>query len=184
MTDPTNDAILDATRALVIDFGVRRTTLSDVARRAGVSRMTVYRRYPDVEALVRELMTREFGNAISEQETTVPVADTRVRVVRRVIGVTRALAANPLLRRILDVEPELVLPYLLGRVGETHQVALAVLVHEIREGQREGSVRAAPPETIALTLLLLAQTFLFGGASLDDQRWRELEHVVDAALRP
>ena len=54
------------------------------------------------------------------------------------------------------------LPYLLGRVGETHQVALAVLAHEIREGQREGSVRAAPPETIALTLVLLAQAFLFG----------------------
>ena len=34
MTDPTTDAILDATRASVLDFGIRRTTLTDVARRA------------------------------------------------------------------------------------------------------------------------------------------------------
>ena len=32
--------------------GVRRTTLTDVARRAGVSRMTIYRRWPDVRTLV------------------------------------------------------------------------------------------------------------------------------------
>ena len=53
MTDPTTDAILDAARASVAQFGIRRTTLSDVARLAGVSRMTVYRRYPDLPALIR-----------------------------------------------------------------------------------------------------------------------------------
>jgi AcrR family transcriptional regulator len=44
VSDATTEAILDATRASVLDFGIRRTTLTDVARRAGVSRMTVYRR--------------------------------------------------------------------------------------------------------------------------------------------
>ena len=46
--------------------GVRRTTLTDVARRAGVSRMTVYRRFPDVAALLQALMTREFGALVVE----------------------------------------------------------------------------------------------------------------------
>ena len=48
-----DDALLDAVRACVMAVGVRRTTLTDVARRAGVSRMTLYRRFPDVEALLR-----------------------------------------------------------------------------------------------------------------------------------
>ena len=65
MSDATTEAILDATRASVLDFGIRRTTLTDVARRAGVSRMTVYRRYPDVDAVLRDLMTREFGAAMA-----------------------------------------------------------------------------------------------------------------------
>ena len=58
MTDPTTDAILDAARVSVRQSGIRRTTLSDIARLAGVSRMTVYRRYPDLPAVIRDLMTR------------------------------------------------------------------------------------------------------------------------------
>ena len=47
-----DDAVLDAARDCVLGYGVRRTTLTDVARRAGVSRMTVYRRWPDVQSLI------------------------------------------------------------------------------------------------------------------------------------
>ena len=46
--------------------GVRRTTFSDVARRAGVSRMTLYRRFPDLEAVLSALMTREFGVLVQQ----------------------------------------------------------------------------------------------------------------------
>ena len=42
------DRVLDAARACVLAVGVRRTTVTDVARRAGVSRMTLYRRFPDL----------------------------------------------------------------------------------------------------------------------------------------
>ena len=40
--DPQS-AYLDAARACILDVGWRRTTLTEVARRAGVSRMTIYR---------------------------------------------------------------------------------------------------------------------------------------------
>ena len=59
MSDDTTQAILDATRSSILDLGVRRTTLTEVARRADVSRMTVYRHYPDVDAILRDLMTRD-----------------------------------------------------------------------------------------------------------------------------
>ena len=41
---------LDAARACILDVGWRRTTLTEVARRAGVSRMTIYRAWPDMPA--------------------------------------------------------------------------------------------------------------------------------------
>jgi AcrR family transcriptional regulator len=59
------DAVLDAARDCVLAVGVRRTTLTDVARRAGVSRMTIYRRWPDVQTLVADLMTREWAEVVS-----------------------------------------------------------------------------------------------------------------------
>ncbi|MGH2970425.1 MAG: helix-turn-helix domain-containing protein, partial [Solirubrobacteraceae bacterium] len=62
--EPAEDAVLDAARACVLAVGFRRTTFSDVARRAGVSRMTLYRRFPDLETLLSSLMTREFGRVV------------------------------------------------------------------------------------------------------------------------
>ena len=59
LLDPVLDPVLDAAREVVLAVGVRRTTLTEVARRAGLSRMTIYRRWPDVRALVADLMTRE-----------------------------------------------------------------------------------------------------------------------------
>ena len=58
--------MLEAARACVLAVGVRRTTFSDVARRAGVSRMTLYRRFPDLETLLSTLMTWEFGQVVEE----------------------------------------------------------------------------------------------------------------------
>src|SRR6478736_6752607 len=60
--------VLDATRDAVLAVGVRRTTLTDVARRAGVSRMTLYRLVPDVTTLILEVMTREFAALMAAAE--------------------------------------------------------------------------------------------------------------------
>ena len=171
MTDPTTAAILDATRATVLDFGVRRTTLTDIARRAGVSRMTVYRRYPDLDAVLRELMTREFGATL---EATAAAAardgeDGRARLRRQVAAGVRELREHPLLRKVIDAEPELLLPYVLGRIGATQRYALTLLAPAVAAGQADGSVRAGDPEIIARGVLLAAQSFLFSGAGRDGE---------------
>lgn len=191
MTDPTTAAILDATRASVLDFGVRRTTLTDIARRAGVSRMTVYRRYPDLDAVLRELMTREFGATL---EATAAAAvregeDGRARIRRQVAAGVRELREHPLLRKIVDAEPELLLPYVLGRIGATQRYALTLLTAAVAAGQADGSVRAGDPEVIARGVVLAAQSFLFSGAGRDGEPAAvvldaELEGIVDAALAP
>ena len=76
-----NDAVLDAVRDCVLAVGVRRTTLTDVARRAGVSRMTLYRRWPDVRTLVGDLMTREWVDvatrAIPERPITLAASSSK-----------------------------------------------------------------------------------------------------------
>ena len=76
-----NDAVLDAVRDCVLAVGVRRTTLADVARRAGVSRMTLYRRWPDLRALVGDLMTREWiAVATRAMPDPAPGTGTRTRI--------------------------------------------------------------------------------------------------------
>src|SRR3954465_7421866 len=74
---PIPTEVLEATRAAVLAVGVRRTTLTDVARRAGVSRMTLYRLVPDVTTLILEGMTREFAALMADAEQPVPPRRTR-----------------------------------------------------------------------------------------------------------
>ena len=59
-----DDALLDAARAGIVAVGWKRCTLTDVARRAGVSRMTIYRRWSDMETLLADVMTREFSTLV------------------------------------------------------------------------------------------------------------------------
>ena len=49
--------ILDAAAACVLAYGVERMTLTEIARRARVSRPTIYRRWPDIRFVLAELLT-------------------------------------------------------------------------------------------------------------------------------
>ena len=62
----TEELLLDAARACILAVGWRRSTLTEIARRAGVSRMTVYRSWPDMQALFADLMTREWRRVDTE----------------------------------------------------------------------------------------------------------------------
>src|SRR5438128_1066086 len=96
--------LLDAARDCVLDVGLRRTTLADVARRAGVSRMTVYRQYDDLATLVSALLTRELTEvmaAVEQEVSALPTA--RERLVEAALLVVRRIDGHPVYRRILDL---------------------------------------------------------------------------------
>src|SRR3954471_6017840 len=94
------DQILDAARGTVPACGVRRAPVDEVARRAGVSRMTVYRRHPDGAALLRALMAREFAAVLEQAEReTAWLGTGRERLVASAVRCVDLLAANPVLVR-------------------------------------------------------------------------------------
>src|SRR6201990_1936899 len=85
------DAYLDAARACILDVGWRRTTLTEVARRAGVSRMTIYRTWADMPTLLGDLMTREWEGVVTDQvvaEGDRPAID---RITEGIVGTVRQL---------------------------------------------------------------------------------------------
>ena len=55
------EQILDAAYELLLAVGMRRMSMADIARRAGVSRATLYRRWPNVAAVIGALTTRELA---------------------------------------------------------------------------------------------------------------------------
>jgi AcrR family transcriptional regulator len=183
------DAVLDATRASVLAVGVRRTTLTDVARRAGVSRMTLYRLVPDVTTLILEVMTREFGSLLAAAEAGARRRRTaRARLVAATVEVVRRLPDEALFRRVLDVDPELLLPYLTDRMGGTQQLAVAHVRRMLAEGHADGSVRRGDLDVVATSVVLAVTPFVVSSRLLDavgrDAALAELDRMLDGWLRP
>lgn len=181
-----DDVLLDAAHKCVLLVGVRRTTLTDVAREAGVSRMTLYRRFPDVRSLVAALMTREFGALLGEVG---PGETARERLVAGAVGTARRLLANPLMAAVLDRDAELLLPYVVERLGATQLIAEQFLRMELVAGHADGSIRPGDLDVQARTLLLMVQSFVLSVrpaiADLDpDAVFGELATMLQGALRP
>ncbi len=161
----TEDLALDAAREAILAVGWSRTTLTDIARRAGLSRMTLYRRWPEMNALLADLMTREWAGLV---DLDVRATDHRERLVQGIVGTVRALRANELFTRIVELDPQLVLPYLLERPGRSQELVLSLLVAEITAGQQVGEIRDGDPRLLARAVLLGAHGFTLSTQTMTD----------------
>jgi AcrR family transcriptional regulator len=186
------DAIINAARECVEAVGLRRTTLTDVARRAGVSRMTIYRRWPDVRTLVADLMTREWAGVVAPVAPPADGGPVRPRAVEALVAGVAALREHPLFLKILEVDPEILLPYLLQRRGTSQDAMLRAFEKTLRAGHRDGTIRADDPRRQARAVLLIVQSFAMSGhivadgapalspEAFDD----ELRQILDRYLAP
>ena len=180
----TSEVLLDAARECVLDVGLRRTTLADVARRAGVSRMTVYRQYDDLGTLVSALLTRELTDVLASVDADVRHLPTaRERLVEAAVRVVRQMDAHPVYRRVLDLDPELLLPLVVDRFGSTQRAARVLIAGQVLEGQQDGSIRAGDAERLATSVLLVCQSFVFSARLVDEETLAELRPLLDGYLR-
>jgi AcrR family transcriptional regulator len=181
-----DERLLDAARECVLAVGVRRTTVTDVARRAGVSRMTLYRRFPDLEGVLGALMTREFGRLVADAAEQADGETARERVVTMVVHGARSLASDPLFVRLLDVDPELLLPYVTRRLGGMQRIAVAAGAEALAGA--DGSVRTdASPAVLSAGIELIARGFVLaahGELEPELDPWAELARAIDGYLRP
>lgn len=166
----TEDRLLEAARDCILAVGWKRTTLTDVARKAGVSRMTVYRTYPDMTSLFGDLMTREWVGLLAGVRAEESEGESwPARIADELVHSVAALRENPLFHRIIEIDPELILPYLLQRRGRSQQAVIDLLVEGIIQGQAEGGLRAGDPQLLARSLVLLAQGFVLSVQTMTDE---------------
>ncbi|MGW2544501.1 TetR/AcrR family transcriptional regulator [Kitasatospora sp. NPDC001574] len=183
----TDDAILDAAADLVIQLGVRRTQLAEIARRAGVSRPTVYRRWPDVRAVIGALLTREIA---ATQEAVRLAGVDRAAFVDGVVEVAVRLRDHPVLGALLrSADSDTLFEYVVERLGTSQRGLLEALRAGIAQGQEHGSVRAGDPVELAAMVLLIAQSTVQShrmvAQLLSEDAWRrELARALDGYLAP
>ena len=184
--DATQTRILDAADALIERRGVHGVTIAELARRADLSRPTIYRNWSDADDVVRAALLRRVDGILS---TFSADARTRTALVDDVLRFTTLFRSDALYGRLLADEPEAFTRYTLQRVGSSQRMILRWLARAISSAQGDGSVRPGEPQEIAVMLLLIAQSAVLSHGTVADliseAGWeRELRAALDGLLRP
>jgi len=112
--EEVRERVIEATYACVARWGISKTTVEDVGRKAGVSRATVYRYFPGGrDELVSSVITWEYGRFFRRLYDAVQDATSLEEVMERgLMFARRAIVEHEVLQRVLETEPELLLPNL------------------------------------------------------------------------
>jgi AcrR family transcriptional regulator len=149
------DRILEAAAYCVIAYGVERVTLAEIARRARVSRPTVYRRWPDTRSILAALLTTRITGALDE----VPRRGVgREAVVERIVAVAERLRRDDVVMSVLRNAPDLAIVYIAERLGTSQQILIDAVAGDLKLAQEAGSVRSGDPRQLAAMCLLITQS--------------------------
>jgi len=110
---PIPQRLLDAALEAATLHGISKLSMGDVARRADLSRQTLYRHYPSKDTLVAAVVTAETGKLI-EQVVAAALAETepQASLEAGLLTALTVLRDHPLLDRLVRTEPEALLPLL------------------------------------------------------------------------
>ncbi|MCV7382379.1 TetR/AcrR family transcriptional regulator [Mycolicibacter longobardus] len=97
-------AILKAAAEEVGLVGVGRASLDVIARQAGVSRSTLYRRFPTREVLITELGRRAFDKAMVQLRTVAVDSGPQDAAVAAFCAGLRLLTTDPVVRKLLRLD--------------------------------------------------------------------------------
>jgi AcrR family transcriptional regulator len=186
--DPSStigDRILEAAAYCVMAYGVDRVTLAEIARRARVSRPTVYRRWPDTRSILAALLTARITGALDD----VPSRGVgREALVARIVTMAERLRSDEVVMSVLHKAPELAMVYIAERLGTSQQILIDAVAAEIKLAQEEGSVRSGEPRQLAAMCLLITQSTIQSGQIVEpildaDALAVELAHSLNGYLK-
>lgn len=178
--------ILDAAAECIRAYGVERTTLTEIARRARVSRPTIYRRWPDIRWVIAEVLTVRISGVLD----SVPASGAgREELVDRVVRIAERLRGDDIVMSVIFNAPTLAMVYITERLGTSQQLLIDTLAAAIEAGQEHGSVRAGDPHQMGAMCLLIAQSTIQSAQMVEkfldrDALNAELAHSLNGYLKP
>src|SRR5262249_40435985 len=137
------DRLFEATYRCVARFGLGKTTVDDVVKEAGVSRATIYRQFPGGrDELLLETVGWEIANYFNRLADQVRDAPDLTELLERgLFFAHRSIAEHEVLRKILDTEPERLLPLLTTESSKSLPFIAAFLLPYLRREAEAGRLR-------------------------------------------
>jgi AcrR family transcriptional regulator len=158
---------------------------STIARRAGLSRPTVYKYVGDQDAIVAAVIQREFERFLAQLR---PLWDEELsfgeHLVRMLSFVVRYAEHHPLLRAALRDAPERVLPWFTARAGALIQQVEPIALPTIRRYIERGELPDADPRILIDAICRLALSLVFTNGMVDLTQPDALRSYVGALVAP
>ncbi len=160
--DEVRVRVLDAAFEQFCRMGVQRSTMEDVAKRAGLSRITVYRRFATKDTLVEHVVRREYRRYFDRFLTEIKQAETVAdRVVLGFVSSLRAIRGNPLIGGLIAAEPGLLASSMITDAGRTLATVREFVAGQLRREQHAGTVAAGlDVEVVAELMVRVSASFL------------------------
>ncbi|MEO9327147.1 TetR/AcrR family transcriptional regulator [Gordonia aurantiaca] len=160
--DPTAERLLDAAYDLFCRLGIQRTPMEKVAKQAGVTRVTLYRKFATKDALVDEVVLREFRRYFDRFRADIPKAKTVAdRVVVGFVGSLRAIAGNPLISGMAHTESSMLIESMIGDDGLLLSVVQQFVAAQLRREQSAGNIASdLDVELVAEMMVRISASFL------------------------
>lgn len=142
------DPFLDAAATCFARYGIRRTSVQDVAAELRVNRTTVYRQVGNVESMVRLLSARELHRLLGAVYRRIDPTLGPESIVAILAAVVVEVRAHPVVAKVLTDERELIgagledVPAVLGRIA-------AAIVPVLQAAMDSGHLARRDPVVVA-----------------------------------
>ncbi|MEU6559601.1 TetR/AcrR family transcriptional regulator [Nocardia nova] len=171
--DDIRTRVLDAACEQFGEMGIRRSTMDDVAQRANVSRITVYRRFATKEILVEQVILREYRRYFDQFLTEIRRGHTAAdRVTLGFVTSLRTIRGNPIIGGLLTAEPDMLVGTMIGDQGRTVAMVREFVAGQLRCEQQAGAVPdEIDADMVAELMVRISASFLAipsGVVDLDD----------------
>jgi len=180
----TEKAILEATRELLAEGGVHRLTVEGVARRAGVAKTTIYRRWRGK----RELALAVLIDMVETVAAVPDLGDTRRELVTFVDATVRILGRTLMGRVMQGLVSDLAADPQLARAFQERVVALRIaeVRRVVERGIERGDLRPDTDVELAHELLFgpVYYRLLLSGAPLGGQLATQIVDAFMSAFAP
>ncbi|MFF4623833.1 TetR/AcrR family transcriptional regulator [Nonomuraea jabiensis] len=182
--DPETDtAILNAALELFVERGVEGTSIEQVAKRAGVGKLTVYRRWSTKEDLLAQAIERWVSDEVTPSAADVYALPPQA-IVEHILPAAAEMAASPdfraLVARIMGSavsHPSLMAVYWRHYILPRRELAAAML----RRAQQDGTV--APDADLDVLIDMMAGAVTYRVLQPDPPDAAEMLRYLTAVYR-
>jgi AcrR family transcriptional regulator len=176
----SRERVLAATYACVARFGMGKTTVEDVVKESGVSRASIYRLFPGgKDQLLRETVGWEMNHFFGRlAEAVYDAPDFASLLEEGLVFAHRSIQEHEVLRKVLETEPERLLPLITVEQHRVLDFITAFLLPYLEREQRAGRVRPGVDLEVATEYVARLVLSLIGSPGRWDMDDPQQVHVL------